>query len=88
MLQVLHTLMMVNQAVTIANVAVMIRHQRLDEIRIIFNRILFKSCFQKSSIMQCTPSTLNAIQVAQHTLVRNACVLAEKTTLLIPVWCG
>ena len=77
----------------IADVAVMKRHQRLDEIRIIFTLTSFKSCFQKSSIMQCMPSTLYAIHIAhhiclracykcasytQHTLVWNVCVLAEK----------
>ena len=52
----------------IADVAVTKRHQRLNEIRIIFIRTSFKSCFQKSSVMQYTPSTLNAIQFAQRML--------------------
>ena len=56
--------------IAIADVAVTKRHQRLDEIRIIFTRTSFKSCFQKSSIMQYTPSTLDAIQFAQDTLAR------------------
>ena len=50
----------------IADVAVTKRHQRLDEISIDFTRTSFKSCFQFRSVMQYTPSTLNAIQFAQH----------------------
>ena len=52
----------------IADVAVRKRHQRLGEIRIIFTRTSSKTCFQKSSVMQYTPSTINAIQFAQQTL--------------------
>ena len=54
-----------------ADVAVTRRNQWLGVIRITFTCTTFKSCFQKSSVMQYTPSF-------QHTLVWNACVLAEK----------
>ena len=50
----------------IADVGVTKRHQQLDKIRIIFTRTQKK----KNSVMQYTPSTLNAIQSAQHTLAR------------------
>ena len=74
--------------VVIADVSVTKHHQQLNETRIIFTFNSSKSCFQKSSIMQYTPSTLHAIQFAQHTLatlVRNVYVSDRKTTLLIPV---
>ena len=54
----------------IAEVAVTKRHQRLDEMRIIFTHTSSKSCFPKKYVMQYSPSTLNAIQLAQHTLAR------------------
>ena len=54
----------------IADVAATKRHQRLDKIRIIFTCTSFKSCFQKSSVMQFTPLTLYKIQFAQHTIAR------------------
>ena len=56
--------------VRIADVSVRKRHQRLGEIMIIFTHTSSKTCFQKSSVMQYMPLTLNAIQFAQHTLAR------------------
>ena len=83
---------------TIADVAVTKRHQRRDEIRIMFTRTSSKSCSQTNCHAIYTPSTLNVIQFAQHTLAINTPVLhsirlleigmfpTEKTTFLIPVY--
>ena len=89
------------QSTIIADVAVTKRHQRQGEIRVIFTSTSSKSCFLKNCHSIYTPSTLNGIQFAQHTLarllkyarftqhtrvsVRNAHVADRRTTLLIAV---
>ena len=56
--------------IPVVDVAVTKHHQRLNQTMIIFTRTSSKSCFQKNFVMQSTPSILNAIQFAQHTLIR------------------
>ena len=59
-----------NALLHIADVAATKHHQQRDEIRIIFTRTSSKSCFRKKCHAIYTPSALDAIQFAQHTLAR------------------
>ena len=60
--------------VSIADVAVTKRHQRRDEIRIIFTLTSSKSCFQKKIVMQYVrPQQRNPVRTA------HACALAINT---------
>ena len=84
---------------SIADVAVRKRHQQLDEIRIVFTRTSFKSCFKKALSCNIRPghftqSISHSISLrtcykcshfTQRTLAWNAYVTGRKTTLLIPV---